>query len=433
MTSSQRKAIPAAVVVDSRNVRGQAEDLFGHGREVSVAGIVDLLAGYGFDVEEVFVGIATRQGSSRQPSNWMQDALQRNASYAARIASDARGHVLEGRLVERSTRDGVKPEEKLVDVLCAIQIARLATEINDRRRSGVLVVLSEDMDLVPAYEFASDLSVKVYVAANSTVDTRNHEGWLLLPEGSMAKAVGQLPGRLRGSMLRRDMAIAMTAPQARVMNFHAGGFNRNSRELFVQHNSGARGVWRGVPSSPHPSRRDTVRLRLAGLHYPDCQFPAYLLEPPTGPSAWPCAEIVSGTVAKWRTPTRVTVKLDGGITKSLDAAPGHLLPGMPVVVHRSMNGTQEAWRLVGSPDTRPVTPGWNDPTCPVVVRVISSASSAGARVRAKILSEGIEVTLQPPSNTRAETGMEFAAVPIDHTATPVGVHVTAIAVSSQLR
>lgn len=431
MTTFQRKPIRAAVVVDSRNVRGQTVDLFGHGREVEVPGLVDLFACYGFEVDEVFVGIATRPGSSRQQSSWMQDALNRNQNYAAHIASDGRGHVLEGRLVERSTRQGVKPEEKLVDVLCAIQIARLATEIAARRRDGVIIVMSEDMDLMPAYEFAEDLGVKIFVAANHTVDTRGHENWLLLSEGAMAKAVGQIPGRLKGSHLRREIATAVTAAQARVMAFRAGGHDPKTRTLYLTHNSGARAVIR-IASGPMTPKGSRIQLALNGLEFADCAFPMYELAAP-GTETWPSAAVLSGQVDAWRAPTRVSVSLPGGITKSLDAAPGYLLPGMTIAVHRSLVAQQEAWKLVGSTDVRPPTPGWVDPTCPVVVRVISSASSPGARVRAKLLSVGQEITLQPPPEVRAQTGMEFAAVPIDHTVVPGGVHVLAIAVSSQLR
>jgi hypothetical protein len=424
--------IPAAVVVDSRNVRGQAQDLFGYGREVTVQGVADLVACYGFDVHEVYVGIAT-QGNARKPSPWLADALQRNADYAAKIASDPKGHVLEGRLVERNTAHGVTGEEKLVDVLCAIQIARLATEISTGKRSGVIVVMSEDMDLIPAYEFASDLNVKLYVAANSTVDTRQHEDWLLIPEGSMAKAVGRVPGREKGSRLRREIASAMSAAQPRVMNFRAGGYNPKSTEVYLQHNSGATAVWRQAPAGYQHKKNASMSLEVTNLDFARSPFPTYDLRTPGTSGVWPCPDIVVGYVQAWRSPTRVVVQLSGGITKTLDASPGYLLPGMEVVVHRSGAGAQEAWRLVGSPENRPSSPGWSDPTCPVVVRVITSASSPGARVRAKILAAGVDITLQPPADIRAQAGMEFAAVPVNHAVASSDVHVTAIAVSSQLR
>lgn len=44
----EKHPIEAAVVVDSRNVRRQVSDCFGQPRQVHVAGVVKMLASYGF-------------------------------------------------------------------------------------------------------------------------------------------------------------------------------------------------------------------------------------------------------------------------------------------------------------------------------------------------------------------------------------------------
>ena len=425
----QKAPVHAAVVVDSRNLRGQYADVFGVARRASVAGITKMLGAYGFLVTDVFVGIATN--GSGGGSAYLARCLQENQDYAAEIVSHPDGHVLEGRLVERSTRTGKALEEKLVDVLCAIQVARLAQQIKDKVRSGVIVVLSEDMDLIPAYKFAQDLGVTVYAASNDIVDARaQHSKWLLLTQAGLADAAGRAYGREQGRDLRRAVARLLTAPPPVVVKVKVGNKCRDG--VLVTHNSGARGFWR-PPAGARPSHGDSLALHVAGVDWEDGAFPRLRLE--DQPSYASAVGLQSGRVQAVPTPTRVTVRLPGGLTKKLDgASPGALLPGMEVLVHdETTAGGQHAWRLVGALDARPATPGWPDPTRPVVVRAVSTASTAGAQVRAKILTSGQEVTLQPPTEERAQAGHEYAAVPIAHTTVGSDVHVTAIAVSSRLR
>ncbi len=186
-----KRAVDAAVVVDSRNLRGQYGDVFGQPRRSSVAGIITMLAAYGFNVTDVWVGVATNGNTNG--SAYFTKSLKENREYAADVVSHPDGHVLEGRLKEQNTRTGKVLEEKLVDVLCAIQVARLAHQIKDKARQGVIVVLSEDMDLIPAYEFARDLGVTVYAASNDIVDARaQHSKWLLLTQAGLADAGGRV-------------------------------------------------------------------------------------------------------------------------------------------------------------------------------------------------------------------------------------------------
>lgn len=424
---TSRAAIDAAVIVDSRNVMGQYADVFGPKRHVSVNGVISMLATFGFSVTDVFVGLAT-QGKSNG-SSYLTKSLEKNQALAADIVSHAQGHVLEGRLVERGPRGSQRLEEKLVDVLCAIQIARLAHEIKDKSRSGVIITLSEDMDLIPSYEFARDLGVTVFAASNDIVDARSaHSKWLLLTQASLGEAAGRCFGRDQGRELRRSMARMVTATSPVKITTSVGAPCRDG--LLVSHNSGAQGFWK--PVGARPAFNAKVELHVVGLDWEDVAFPRLLLG--DAPVAVPLPGVTTGTVERIPTPTRVTVSLPRGLTKTLEgASPGSLLPGMQVVVQEVVAHGQRGWRLVGALDPTPVSPGWPDPTGPVVVRVISTGGTPGARVRAKILDSGQEVTLQPPTEDRAQSGHEYAAVPIAHTMAGQAVHVTAIAVSSRLR
>lgn len=421
-----KRAIDAAVVVDSRNLRGQYADVFGQPRRSSVAGIKMMLAAYGFNVTDVWVGVATDGKSNGSP--YLTKSLKENRDYAADVVSDPDGHVLEGRLKEQTTRNGKVLEEKLVDVLCAIQVARLAHEIKDKTRSGVIVVLSEDMDLIPAYAFAQDLGVTVFAASNDIVDARSqHSKWLLLTQAGLGDAAGRAFGRDQGRELRRTMAKLLIAPAPVEISAKVGPPCRDG--VLVNHNSGARGFWK---ASSRPSYGTAIKLFVTGVDWEDVDFPRLLVD--TKAPAGALQGLQVGTVKAIPTPTRVSVSLPGGMLKKLDGgSPGSLLPGMSVLVHEVVIQGQKAWRLVGALDARPASPGWSDPTRPLVVRAVSTSTTAGARVRAKILTTGQEVTLQPPTEDRVQTGDEYAAVPIAHT--PVGddTHVTAIAVSSRLR
>jgi hypothetical protein len=420
--------VDAAVVVDSRNIRGQYADVFGQPRRSSVSGIVTMLADYGFNVTDVYVGMGTN--GSANGSVYLARRLQENRDYAAEIVSHPDGHVLEGRLVERSSKSGKVLEEKLVDVLCALQVARLAHEIKDKARSGVIIVLSEDMDLIPAYKFADDLGVTVFAASNDIVDARaQYSKWLLLTQAGLGDAAGRAFGRDQGRELRRSIARLLQAtPPAKIKGKVASPCRDG---VLVNHNSGAKGFWR-PPAGKRVSTGTPVELYVAGVDWEDVAFPRMKLSE-VAPTAPPMGLQV-GKVTAIPTPTRVSVTLPGGVSKKLDgSSPGSLLPDMAVLVHAESVQGQQAWRLVGALDARPISPGWSDPTRPLVVRAVSTASTPGARVRAKILTTGQEVTLQPPSEDCVQTGYEYAAVPIAHTEVRDVVHVTAIAVSSRLR
>lgn len=423
--------IPAVAIVDSRNVRGQIEDLFGQGRQIDVSGVIAMLADFGFDVSDVWVGVATT-GDTRRGSSRLQQGLAQNQAFAERVRADPRGHVMEGRLVERGSGSSKNIEEKLVDVLCAMQIARTAHEIAEGRREGVIVVLSEDMDLIPAYEFARELGVQVYAASNERVDTRaQHSGWLLLPEESLELAAGRLMGNKKGTALRRSVVGLLTAGSSPEITVKVGYTNPSSGLIFARHNSGASAILSSSGPADRPGKGDKIVVRVASCHLDPGPFPGLVVRREQ-PDAWPERNLHKGLVLEHRTATRVSVQLPDGSTRTLDVPAGTLLPGMTVLVHISTLDGQMAYRYVGPCESRPQTPGWASPGRPLRVRVTSSASSAGARVRAVIPSTGQTLTLQPPATDCARAGQVYAAVPAAHVDASGGVHVVAMAVSSRL-
>lgn len=419
--------MPAVAIVDSRNVWGSFRKLFGRGRRVDVQGVRCAFRRFGFDVTKVYVAIGT-QGPNHNRTSRLTSTLGQNEGYAARIAADPMGNVLHGRLVQR----GQDVEEKLVDVQCAIQIARSAYEIAESRtKAQAILVLSEDMDLIPAYDFARDLGVRVFAASHATLDSRPDSPWLLLPEGSWKEiAGGQLPGRYVGSELRRQMAKACISGQPLMMTFKVRRHWKSN--VLLDHNSGACAMWRCTPDCPHGHRPgDRHALYVVGLELDenDREFPIYSVSP--APAAQPGA-FQRATLKAWRTPTRVEVQLADGSLRVLGASIGFGLPGMSLLVQEYTSGSQRGWRLVGALEARPPTPGWTNPTLPELARATSSASSPGARVRATLIRTQQEITLQPPGGETPKAGDTYAVSPIAHTQTATGVHVHAVAISSCL-
>ena len=112
--------------------------------------------------------------------------LARNGKYRDELASGG-VKVLEGYLVER----GDRVDEKKVDVLLALQVADVVDRIRQGKTSAkCVVVLSEDMDLMLAYEYAAARGVQVYALADDTVYHReDQKKWLLLHEAA-ARGLG---------------------------------------------------------------------------------------------------------------------------------------------------------------------------------------------------------------------------------------------------
>lgn len=425
-----RPLTPAVVIVDSRNVWGSARAVFGVGRRVDVQGVCDALRPYGFDVREVHVAIGT-EGSDRSSSTRLSSALKQNRDYAAKIEADRRGHVLRGRLVERS-RD---LEEKLVDVLCAIQIARVAHNIAAGRNDArAIIVLSEDMDLIPAYTFAQDLTVPVFAASHATVDTRGECGWLLLPEGPWRSACGRPYGRHTGRELRRFIATMCSRNTPVRMSFTAHAHDKRQDSLFLRHNSGAQAIWRRPPATASRSVGDKHELYVNGLELDESERAFPVLEVSNIPGVE--SRFEHGSVVRWRTATRVEVSIPGTGNRTLTAPIASLLPDDEVLVQGYERRGQPAWRLVGPLGSRAPSPGWADPTTPALARALTSASSAGSRVRAVLMDAPVDapgqLILQPPAQDAAKAGDAYAVVHVGTVLAPSGPQALAVAVSSRL-
>jgi hypothetical protein len=341
---------------------------------------------YGLDAVEVVVGVGTRTASNH-PSDRLRDSLDRNESFARRLR-DGGATVLEGHLVQR----GGAFEEKQVDVLCALAIADAADRIQrNETPAQCVVVLSEDMDLMPAIEFAESRGVAAYAAAYDTVHLRpDQKKWLLLHESAL-RAICDPPGRVQGAKLRQRLAdFAMDTQNAMTMQWKVIAPKMDDGRALLSNNLGLNGLWR-PDRALH--RGDKIDLYVSGVEMDPHtgRFPFALLSRSKPQRVH--RELEVADVLHWSNPTQVKVRLRGtGLEASLRAAPGSLQPAQEVAVLHEARGTNVGRYLVGARGELKLPTSW--PTADPVVRVVLDeppSAAEGAWARATMVESGVQV------------------------------------------
>lgn len=226
-----QRFIPAVVVVDAMNVKGLIREVIGIPRLPDVDGIRAAVKAFGFKASEVHIAIAT-ESTGRRTSDVLK-AVDQNKGYADRVRRSGAG-VLEGKLRDNTERGGPRNfEEKLVDVLCAVQVARTAHAIATGQSSAkAIIILSKDMDLSPATNFAEELGVPVFTAAPSVLD-RRPEPFLLLGERELNLMAGR-PQGVVGSGRRNAVAQTAWDPPTRLSSWTVLSPLRRDGTLMIQ-------------------------------------------------------------------------------------------------------------------------------------------------------------------------------------------------------
>lgn len=231
--TGSRIGVPALAIVDSRNMLHQAEEVLGYRARPTVTGVIDALSLYGFEVLDVHVGLALARLRDREA---LSEAHRENTAYKREVEAHPRGCVLEGEL---HIKDGGRAEEKMVDVACAVDITQHAVLIAQGQSPyRAIVVLSQDIDLTPAYEFAlSAKGIPLYVASG-VVDKRAYP-YLLLGEGAFLRAC--LTGYTLCGALLRD-AIARMAQERPCGRWVFARFDQSRGGLVMRDRSGVPGL-----------------------------------------------------------------------------------------------------------------------------------------------------------------------------------------------
>ncbi|MBN6036030.1 hypothetical protein [Amycolatopsis sp. 195334CR] len=361
-----------AVVVDSRNVYHQSGDAIGLRALPTVPGIRAALVPYGFDVAAVHVGLALARPRDRVSlARFHAD----NDAYRKSVITDG-GDPLLGELHVKAAG---RPEEKMVDCACCVRITRYVEEIA-AGKSAVegIVVLSKDIDLTPAVNYAMERKVPITVAAVDVVQHRGHPYALLSPA-----AYATMSGDARlttGHEYRQLLACALFDGKA--VNWTVGGSRSHPR---LEHHSGIVGI--PESSTALPGRGQVASLYPVDIAWEERvlgSFPALICgnAPQTQPT-WSTAIVV-----KRSGPLAIEIDHGGGAHKRVPFMLGGVRPGDTVVVHRGADGVD---RVVGQLLKGNAT---FDPDVVEPLRVTSPLPRGGALVAAGSGVRGLLTTNQ---------------------------------------
>lgn len=404
MTAGHQKLTRALVVVDSRNIFHQTEDATGYRVLPTVDGIVAAMADYGFDAVQVHVGLALPR---KQDRSQLSVAGAENELYRQSIESTDRGTVLLGELHRKERDRGIEVEEKQVDVACAVDICRHATLMSHREsKSGfeAIVVLSQDTDLKPAFDYAREVNVPLVIAANARIERRGFD-YLLLTEHSFRK-MARLRTPLVGHAMRAAVAKAVIAPD-QFFDWKILGWDSRRERLLVERHDGVRGVVKpNMLSSSNVG--EVVKLRVAGVDFGRRRndFPLATCTPKgPHPQQDHRTKFETRVVRGRRGPGEVLLDKDVHGKARLDYPPGGVATGTPVLV----DSTEVNRPLVVGPLVLP--PGRTlvqaEPLCVVPVKHhTETATFAATKAQGRVLishSKG-----RPP-----EIGKRYAAVLVE--------------------
>lgn len=344
---------PCVVIVDTRNVRGMLSDLLGGTAFKPTAdGIRRALRGYGFDPKEIYAGIATST-TNNHPSDRVLDMVARNERYRDDLKS--RGvRVLEGYLAER----GSNVDEKKVDVLLALQVADVVDRINKgQSKATCIVVLSEDMDLMPAYDYAQDRGVQVYALANDTIHLRDDQRkWLLLHESAarqLAETQATEGTPLRGYAAR--LALGIT-PRSMPTKWKAR-WNQRPGEVVLFNGKGLKGT---VYSKRALMLGEALDLVPSKIVFPEggVLFPEVTLQD-AGAVPGAMEGVHEAVVTTWTSPTKVKATfVDRTGDCSVTIAAGSVLERDRIAILRTSRQTGLAHYYIGPVERFTLPPRW---------------------------------------------------------------------------
>jgi len=336
-----QQLIPAVVVVDAMNVKGLIREVIGTPRLPDVNGIRAAVKAFGFKASEVHVGVAT-EATGRQTAAVLR-AVDENKSYADRVRRNG-AVVLEGKLRDNTEPGGPRNfEEKLVDVLCAVQVARTAHAIaTGCSPAKAVIILSKDMDLSPATKFAEELGVPVFCAAPSVLD-RRPEPFLLLGERELHLMAGKFPGAVGGS---RRNAVADTAwnPPTRLSSWTVlSPLRRDGTEMIqFRDANGIGGICPVDQFSTRPERNTSLSLaaHTADVGQRGRDYPLLRLAPVLAGAR--SGTLDEALVLERSRPTQAQIEVRG-LRATIETPRDGVLVGDRILV----KNVQRAWKYVG--------------------------------------------------------------------------------------
>jgi hypothetical protein len=374
----------AAAVVDSRNIFHQAGAAIGVRVRPTVPGVRAALSRLDFQIKAVHVGLALARERDQVD---LAAPHRANLAYQRRVLADG-GEVLLGEL---HRKPGGAVEEKMVDGACCVRIARYVDEIVFKRTDiQAIVVLSQDIDLKPAIDYAVDMKVPIFAAAPDVVQHRSHPFILMGPQAyaemtgtrDAAHGHGLRELLVRALQDQKRMPWRVTQAAGRLLLRHASGLTAVP----------ARGVTLGaVGAFEYLYPVDvTWESRILGT------FPLLVCD-----SAPPQVKCWDEHLVRRRTaPMTVEVVQEGGGRRREHYPLGGIIPGDRVLVHR------ETGRVLGRLAAQGDHPF--DPDTPRILRVTTCLPAGGVLAVDPSGSRGLLNTFQVLT-----PGQRIPAVQID--------------------
>lgn len=374
----------AAAIVDSRNMYHQAGDAIGRRGCPTVPGVRAALARYGFDVAAVHVGLALARPSDRDE---LAKDHAKNEAYRQSVVA-AGGDVLLGELHRKSAG---KVEEKMVDSACCVRIARYVEEIAYRpAHIESIVVLSKDIDLAPAVDYAVEMQVPIVVGALDVVQHRSHP-YVLLGPYTYAEMT-EAPDMSTGHELRELLVCALHDGGA--LEWTVGGPSSQPR---LTHKCGLQAV--PAPGTKLPSRGSKVSLHPVGVMWDDNlhrSFPLLVCaDKPQSSVSWRAATVIRRTA-----PMSILIQFKDDQSFERAQFPlGGVVPGETVLVDA---GSGRVLGRLGQCSRK------FDPDKPQVVRVVAPLPNGGALAADESGLRGVLTTRQ-----KLASGQRVPTVQID--------------------
>jgi len=340
-----------AAIVDSRNIRGLAGSVLGVTRNPTPAGLGACLERFGFQLESAHFSVALPRDRDR---NRLGRQLEENTRYIEYLRRDDRVSILKGELHKHR---GGRIEEKLVDVLCAVETVRQAKRIADPATpttTEAVLVLSQDADLRPGIELALEFHVPVLTLAPGKVHVRGHP-FIVLTEAALADLVEA--GAPYGQDLRRRVAEAAVRPSVDSWEYrYTERSSRRNPLARLVHRHGLQGACDPALVA-NADRGDLFDLAPIGvLPAQGNEFPVLKL----GPTPETPSDLVQGVVVGRYRLFQVTVDIGGGRQVTAYAPNSYLTPGTSVLVQVLPDDHGERYRYVGAIDDPPPLRGCGD-------------------------------------------------------------------------
>lgn len=388
--------VAVVAVVDSRNIRGLSGTMLGFPRNPTVSGLDVALGRFGFDVEASYFSVAVPRSSDRK--HLLREAGE-NERYLEYLRRDTRVTPLLGSL--RRYGDGTK-EEKLVDVLCAIEVVRQAKRIADgRSQAEAVVVVSQDIDLKPGVELALEFGVPVLAISPGAIHNRGIP-YIAISEPPLAEIVAidrAVP--VFGQELRRILAQAAERPAVDSWEYLYSQTIGREELAVLRHRHGYEGV-ADASIIDHPVRGALHDLGTIGIATDlPTRFPRALL----GLNAQPSEDLITATVVGRFSPFSANVGIHRTSNQvTVDVPNSYLTPGTQVLL-QSQRGTSKP-RFVGAVEEPPlmIGSGGREMAGISVVAIVTGAKKGHAVGEAS--SEQIEVFI-PKGGAKTEIGGRY--------------------------